>query len=345
VLTIACYSFDDPSQACARLRVLEPAQALGKAVRLLWGAVPVPRDEMHFVRKDILDAADVVLIQRVFPYPPSVPLLEAIFASGKPVVYDTDDDWTCLPRSHDAFPNLGKRLPLILETVRRADLVTVSTPSLAAVFKSQGARQVRVVPNFLPDTLWRPTPPPERPVTAVGLAATPTHRGDLAPLEAALSRLATRLGRTARWVFFGCPPEKGLFPGSTVLPFSQDYGAYAVRLPRLGLAIGLAPLADTAFNRAKSPIKWMEYAACGLAGVFADLPPYQGVVEQERTGLLVGPDPKDWCQAVERLVRDAALRVRLAQQAWEAVSREHLLSARAASYLEAWQAATQRDAP
>ncbi len=91
--------------------------------------------------------------------------------------------------------------------------------------------------------------------------------------------------------------------------------------------------------------QWMEYAACGLAGVFADLPPYQGVVEQERTGLLVGPDPKDWCQAVERLVRDAALRKRLAHQAWEAVSREHLLSARAVLYLEAWQAATQRGAP
>jgi hypothetical protein len=338
-LTIACYSFDDPRQACARLRVLEPAQALGKAVRLLWGAVPVPRDEVHFVRKDILDAADVVLIQRVFPYPPSVPLLEAIFASGKPVVYDTDDDWTSLPRSHDAFPNLGKRLPLILETVRRADLVTVSTPPLAAVFKSQGARQVRVVPNFLPDTLWRRTPPPDRPVTAVGLAASPSHRDDLARLEPELARLAVRLDGMARWVFFGCPPEPGHFPGATVVPFETDYAAYANRLPRLGLAIGLAPLADTAFNRAKSPIKWLEYAACGLAGVFADLPPYREVVEQERTGLLVGPDPADWAQAVERLVRDPALRQRLARQAWEAVSRDHLLSARAETYLQAWQTA------
>ncbi|MGD9608075.1 MAG: glycosyltransferase [Desulfovibrionaceae bacterium] len=343
MLTIACYSFDDPNQACARLRVLEPARALGKAVRLLWGAVP--QGQGHRVRHDILETADVVLIQRVFPFPGTAPLLETIFASGKPVVYDTDDDWTSLPASHTFFPDLGQRLPLILDTARRAHLVTVSTPTLAAIFDALDVRHVRVVPNSLPEALWPPTPPPDRPVTAVGLAATPTHRDDLAVLEGALSGLAGRLGREARWVFFGCPPQKGLFPGSTVLPFSQDYGAYAARLPRLGLAIGLAPLADTPFNRAKSPIKWMEYAACGLAGVFADLPPYQGVVEQERTGLLVGPDPKDWCQAVERLVRDAALRKRLAHQAWEAVSREHLLSARAVLYLEAWQAATQRGAP
>jgi len=43
-------------------------------------------------------------------------------------------------------------------------------------------------------------------------------------------------------------------------------------------------------------------------------------------------------------VRDAALRKRLARQAWEAVSREHLLSARAALYRQVWQAATQRGA-
>ena len=342
MLTIACYSFEDPAHACARLRVLEPVRALGDAVRLLWGAVPC--DAGHRLREDILDAADLVLIQRLFPYPDTAPLLRTIFASGKPVVYDTDDDWTHLPASHAFAPEMPRRLPLILETVRQAACVTVSTQALAAVFEAQGARHVRVVPNGLPDALWPPTPPPDRPVAAVGLAATPSHRDDLAPLEAALSRLASRLGQSARWVFFGCPPEKGLFPGSTVLPFSQDYGAYAARLPRLGLAIGLAPLADTAFNRAKSPIKWMEYAACGLAGVFADLPPYQGVVEQERTGLLVGPDPKDWCQAVERLVRDPALRKRLARQAWEAVSREHLLSARAALYRQVWQAATQRGA-
>lgn len=336
MLTIACYSFDDPNQACARLRVLEPARALGNAVRLLWGAVP--QGQGHRVRDDILETADLVLIQRVFPFPGTASLLETIFASGKPVVYDTDDDWTSLPASHTFFPDLGQRLPLILDTARRARLVTVSTPSLGATFAALGCR-VQVLPNVLPDTLWRPTPPPDRSVTAVGLAATPSHHADFAPLAPALSRLAARLQGLARWVFYGCLPEPEHFPGATRLPFAPDYAAYADRLPRLGLAIGLAPLRDTPFNRAKSPIKWMEFAAAGLAGIFADLPPYQDVVEQERTGLLVGPDPRDWVEAVERLVKDAPLRRRLAVQAKEAVTREHSLATRAGLYLEAWQTA------
>ena len=103
-LTIASYSFDDPSYACARLRVVEPVRALGKAVRLLFGVVP--RGAGHIVRGDIAAEADVLLVQRVFPCAQTAPLLETLFASGKPVIYDTDDDWTSLPASHPFAPDM-----------------------------------------------------------------------------------------------------------------------------------------------------------------------------------------------------------------------------------------------
>lgn len=332
-LTIACYSFDDPAYACARLRVLEPVRALGGAVRLLAGAAP--QGPGHRIRTDILDAADLVLIQRYFPGPATAPVLETIFASGRPVVYDTDDDWTAVPPDHAFAPRMAAILPHILETVRRAQGVTVSTPVLAEAFRPFNPR-VRVVRNFLPATLWRAVRPPDRPVVAVALAGTPSHGPDLAPLAAALSDLAGTLSGRARFVFFGCAPPAGTFPGATVLPFAPDYAAYAARLPRLGCGVGLAPLADTAFNRAKSPIKWMEYAAAGMAGVFADLPPYRQVVEPEVTGLLAGPDPAAWREAVSRLACDSALRRRMAGRAMEAVAAGHLLAAGARHYLDAW---------
>jgi glycosyltransferase involved in cell wall biosynthesis len=332
-LTIAWYGFDDPAYACARLRVQEPANALGPAVRLLAGAVP--HGSGHRVRTDILDAADLVLIQRYFPSPATAPVLEAVFASGKPVVYDTDDDWTAVPPDHPFAPRMAEILPHILETARRAACVTVSTTALADVFRPFQSR-VRVVPNFLPESLWRPASPPHRPVVAVGLAGTPSHGPDLAPLASALSGLTGVLAGKIRFVFFGCPPPAGTFPGATTLPFAPDYAAYAARLPRLGCGVGLAPLADTPFNRAKSPIKWMEYAAAGMAGVFADLPPYRAVVEHGVTGLLAGPDPAAWREAVSSLVCDAALRRRMAGRAMEAVAAGHLLSAGAMAYLDAW---------
>ncbi|MYL82579.1 glycosyltransferase [Desulfovibrio aerotolerans] len=341
-LTIALYGFDDPAAACARLRVFEPVRALTPAVRLLMGVVP--SGPGHTVATDVLAAADLVLIQRFFPGPRTAPILEAIFASGKPVVYDTDDDFTAVPAGHPFFPRMAALVPHIRDTAGRATLVTVSTPGLAAVFRPLAAR-VRVVPNCLPEALWQPVAPPQRPVAAIGFAATPSHAPDLACLEPALSRLAQTAGFSGRFVFYGCPPAPGTFPGATILPFAPDYAAYAAKLPRLGLAIGLAPLADTPFDRAKSAIKWLEYTASGAAGIYADLPPYQDVVEDGQTGLLVGPQPQAWAEAVARLVADAPLRRRLAGKAREALDRSHWLATGASAFGDAWRSAAQGDTP
>lgn len=341
-LTIAYYGFDDPAAACPRLRVFEPVHALGRAVRLLPGAIP--HGLGHRVTTDVLEPADCILVQRFFPSQQTTPILEAIFASGKPVVYDTDDDLTNVPPEHPFFPRMAAITPCIIDTARRASLVTVSTPILAEVF-GHFASRVRVLPNFLPDRLWRPVPPPDRTVAAIGFAATPSHAPDLARLEPALSRLCASPDFSGRFIFYGCLPSAGSFPTATRLPFAPDYAAYAVKLPRLSMAIGLAPLADTTFNRAKSAVKWQEYAAIGAAGIYADLPPYQAVVEDGQTGLLVGPDPEAWAEAVARLTRDAHFRRHLAQNAREALDRSHRLSDQAALYLDAWQCATQGKMP
>lgn len=342
-LTIAYYSFDDPAYACARLRVLEPVRALGGAVRLLPGVEA--SGPGHRVRVDILDAADLILIQRYFPGPGTAPALAAIFDSGKPVVYDTDDDWWSVPAGHPFRQRLGPLLPHIRETVHRTALVTVSSPVLASACEALAPGRVRVLPNFLPDALWRPVAPPTRPVAAVLFAATPSHQADLAPLEQELAALARTHAGKVRFVFYGCAPARGDFPGATVMPFAPDYAAYAARLPRLGCAIGLAPLADTAFNRAKSPIKWMEYAAAGAVGIFADLPPYREVVSPGETGLLAGDDPRGWRETLARLIEDAPFRRRLAAGAMAAVATGHLLSRGAPRYLEAWETAASGERP
>jgi hypothetical protein len=341
-LTIAFYSFDDPTYACARLRVLEPVRTLGDAVRLLPGVAS--QGAGHHVRTDILAQADLVIIQRYFPSPGTVPALAAIFDAGKPVVYDTDDDWSAVPPHHPFHPRMAAVLPHIEETARRAALVTVSTPVLAEVYRMVNAR-VQVVPNLLPDALWKQAKPPTRPVTAVLLAATSSHQPDLAPLETALTELARKMAGKVRFVFYGCPPAGDSFPGATILPFAPDYAAYAARLPRLGCTIGLAPLADTPFNRAKSPVKWMEYAVAGATGIFADLPPYRDVVTPGETGLLAGSDPKAWVEALSHLIGDAALRRRLATQAMAAVAEKHLLSKGAGQYYQAWSQAVAGDRP
>lgn len=72
-----------------------------------------------------------------------------------------------------------------------------------------------------------------------------------------------------------------------------------------GAEILMAPLLDTAVNRARAPTKAIDAVRMGAAGVFSDLPPYQGLSEAAR---LIGPDVEAWAKAITRLARDDAER-------------------------------------
>ena len=72
--------------------------------------------------------------------------------------------------------------------------------------------------------------------------------------------------------------------------------------------IGLAPLADTAFNQCKSPIKVLDYAALGLATLASDVPAYRGSLADGTGGLLVPNTDDAWYEALSRAIRDAAWR-------------------------------------
>ena len=92
--------------------------------------------------------------------------------------------------------------------------------------------------------------------------------------------------------------------------------------PAGGWDIGLAPLADTAFNRCKSAIKTLDYAALGLAVVASDVAAYRGSLADGPGGMLAANRPDAWFAALSRLVRDAELRRGLARGAMDGVRRE-----------------------
>jgi glycosyltransferase involved in cell wall biosynthesis len=73
-----------------------------------------------------------------------------------------------------------------------------------------------------------------------------------------------------------------------------------------------------------SPTKLFEYMAAGRAIVASRLGQLAEVLDHERTALLVEPgNPDDLARAIERLVRDAGLRVGLAEAARKAAVDRH----------------------
>jgi hypothetical protein len=76
--------------------------------------------------------------------------------------------------------------------------------------------------------------------------------------------------------------------------------------------VALAPLLDTAFNRARSMSKLHDHAGFGAAGLYSDREPFRGLVRPDASGLLLADDPAHWLAALRRLKANRTLTQRLA---------------------------------
>lgn len=347
-LNVLIASFDPPTVPCGRLRIMDPFTVLGgHALRYAMQ----PHEGGLAFRMDQLAWADVVVTQRGFPQPGTRNLLEPILAAGKPVVYETDD---CLPEVPDYLgkPHYREWGPDILAWAARVDAVTVPTPALADYFAPH-ARRVHLLPNYLtvrtrPDAL-RTAPNAEGRIE-IGFAGNAGHRGDLAMVAPALRRILERRPEV-RLTFFGGAPE-ALEPGERVRVIAPDwrYDLFPQRLAALGLDIGIAPLADNPFNRCVSNLKYLEYGALGIPGVFSRMPAFDGV-RDGATGLLCDASEEAWEEAIERLCADADLRRGIGEAARADVRAHWMLEPHAHLWAEAYaeihsiKAASARTSP
>jgi GT2 family glycosyltransferase/glycosyltransferase involved in cell wall biosynthesis len=338
-LRLAVLSLDQPESACARLRLLDPLSLAGEAVRTGWYAGPAAARAA--LESGALGAADLIVVQRFFPHPANAELLERVLGGPVPVVYETDDLLAELPPTNPHVALARECAPWIERVARAARAVTVSTPELARAFEGL-ARELHVLPNTLDLRLF-PFRARDGSPLVVGYSGTPTHADDLARIEPALWRVAERFGPRVRFWFQGCiTPGLARLPGAIHVDLQRDYSAYASLLAGSPLDLALAPLADHRFNRAKSAIKWLEYSACGIAGVFADLPPYQSALRAGETGLLASQDPAAWYEAICELLGDPQRRARIAAAARRAVEAEHSLERGSQRLLETLRALAGR---
>jgi glycosyltransferase involved in cell wall biosynthesis len=105
------------------------------------------------------------------------------------------------------------------------------------------------------------------------------------------------------------------------------YGAMAENLSAFDFLI--APLADTAVNRARSDVKLKEFAAAGVAWLASPVGPYVGLGEQQG-GRLV--EDGDWTTAIEDLMHDADKRRVLSQRGMRWAAGETI-----EAHVDAWE--------
>jgi Flp pilus assembly protein TadD/glycosyltransferase involved in cell wall biosynthesis len=290
------------NEVSAGIRVGVPAEGL----RAAGWTVKVPA---RFDPAD-LQAPDLVVLLRPNLSAGLMDVLAAATRAGRRVVVDLDDDFYGMLSDHPGYAAVGPGNPEAMRRLEQAlaaaDLVTVATPVLAERYGPL-ARRVAVIPNGWSHSnpLWD-KPTPLRRTVNVGWAGTPTHSQDLTLVRRDLIRLMREVPEV-QLVVAGDPD---LFAAFSAIPETRrmfvpmmPFADYPSTLAYFDILI--APLRDTAFNRAKSDIKLLEAGIRRIPWVASDLPAYHAWGEG---GLLV---TGDWHTALAQLTADPALRATL----------------------------------
>ncbi|MEO6324211.1 MAG: glycosyltransferase, partial [Thermoanaerobaculia bacterium] len=108
--------------------------------------------------------------------------------------------------------------------------------------------------------------------------------------------------------------------------------------------IAIAPLVDNAFTRCKSDIKYLDYGALGVPGVFSDSAAYRDTVKHGETGFLAG-DARSWRDGLVELIENRPLREAMGRRANHELMATRTLTRAAPSWVEALCGLGPRSAP
>lgn len=267
---------------------------------------------------------------------------------GVATVTDSDDAMWCIDKENSAWEywNSGKGaqhwrwLDTASET---ADLTTVTTKHLEKRYGGHG--RCEVLPNCVPADLHEMIQPVRDsldPTTTVGWAGfTSTHPGDLRVCGDAVKRAQDDTGCIVRVIgdAEGAGKEWGLLAEAVrPVPLGPEYYTALTTLD-----IGLVPLADTPFNRGKSYLKALEFAAAGVCVIASPTPANWELARH--VPMELARTPAEWYEAIVKLVTASPeFRMDRAYYAREAVLKHHTYEVNAERWAVAWQRAMDRRA-
>lgn len=275
------------------------------------------------IGKSMPDADCYVLQQR--PEKFWIQLIPQLRAMGKIIVCETDDWYKGIPPGHAFWTNVSSKFKTRADVERRllgplhhiyslADALTVSTPFLKRAYSYLNPN-IHVVPNYLDWKMWEKLPKRNWDKVRIGWMGEAKMRpDDLRVLQGVIGPFLRRHPEVD-FVAAGDPTVHDILD----VPDGQRVSYERVlfdKLPTITatMDVGLVPLASHDFNEAKSYLKGLEYAACGIPCIASPSESYRDWVVEGGNGFLAR-QPRDWIRHLETLVSDGDLRRRLGRKA------------------------------
>lgn len=295
--------------------------APGQAMAAVDGVHVVNFDQAHRRFEQIVEQADVLVVNMVCSAD-LLPIMQRRKQSGRLTVFEINDDVAEIQPSNplSGFFSQPENIRLFRRLALSADAVQYSVPELQRLYGSLNPRG-RVFENQLAEL-----PPPrtarDEGKLSIGWGGSSGHLEDIAEVAPTLIDFVRRhpgvtlalMCSDRIWQLFDALPSER--KRRTPIGSIQQFYAFVSSLD-----IGLAPNRDKGFNRARSDVKFLEYAAYGAVPVLQRLTPYLDSVKQGQNGFLYD-NPSELAALLERLVVDSDERSRVRQAAYAYVSEQ-----------------------
>lgn len=255
---------------------------------------------------------DLIVIHRE-AYPFFTPAVEKLILRLNPKAVFSFDDAIFI--GHDrtkhkySFLYRFKYGPGASAVIERSSLVIAGSQILADYARQYNSRVV-VLPTVVDTEVYQyrsPVSSPEDRIT-IGWYGSDSTSPYLCEVLPALERLAHEHGDTLRFRFFGDPRLRLPLPNCEIRPFRLESELSDLR----SIDIGLMPLTDTPWTRAKCAFKAIQYMALGIPTVVSPHGMARDLIEDGRNGFHART-VHEWYEALNRLIKDRNLRVQIAE--------------------------------
>ena len=288
-------------------RTYAPGTAMAQEV----GIYVINLTYFHPKRDEIIKEADVLILNNICD-PDLLPVIRSRKESRKLTVYELSDDLDALPPWNPVYPFYqNPENSILLKTIARScDAIQFSSQELSKKYGYLNSTCV-VFPNHMLAL------PPERRFARrkqaiIGWGGSFGHLEDIRSIAEPLIRwIVTKedvclhlMCSDAIWNLFRDLPEdrKKRFETGSLLDYYQFLST---------IDIGIAPLLDCAYNRSRSDVKFLEYAAHSVVPVVQRATPYFSAVRHDQNGYFF-ENAKELIQILDNLAHDFSTRIRVA---------------------------------
>lgn len=243
-------------------------------------------------------------------------LAKKLIANSRRILFDFDDAIYTRPGNpHSLLTGLRVKRRLHL-WLKRSDIVTTSNYFLAR-YARRYSDSVEVIPMALDLDTWKPSEKRFGEKITIGWTGAPVNVPLIESLGSVFSFLLKKYASLKLAIFSGQKPKfKCPFEYYSFRPGHEP--AFVQRLH-----IGVLPLANEEYSMGKSPIKAIQYLACGVP-VVGNVIGATGEILNVENSIAVSNE-EQWIRGLEKLITNGELTESMGRAGCEQVQKNHNL--------------------